>query len=278
MFTSNLNDKKRYLNGLISYIIIFFFVNIIVSQLIQTSFISYYNLDIDIFKEIISSTDYSYYLSDIFLDTQYYYTTTIILKMSSIINLITYIILLITFIFIYLKDFKNDFDVFTQIDVVENKSSNFIKTCGKWLLIYYFFNYLIGVVTLILNNLFKIDSSQNQIIIELALKYSAIPMIISAGLIGPLVEELIFRKSIFGLFENKKIALVVSTISFSVIHILSSIGMGYNLIQLLVMLIPYVSAGALFGFIYIKTNYNIYYVTLIHMFSNLLAITLLLLS
>ncbi len=270
-------SKSRYFNGIISYLIIFFLLNAFVSAIIQVIFLSIYEVDTSIFEEVLSSSNFLIYLKDEYINTEYFNAAKLIIKMSSTINLTIYILLFLACSFIYFKDFKVDSNIFTP-EIPKRKISLFFKTLVKWIFIYYFINYLSGLIIMLLNNLVNIDSSTNQLIIESSLKYAPIPMIIAAGFLGPLVEELIFRKSIFGLINNKKIALLVSTISFACIHILSSFGQGYNTLQLLVMTIPYITGGLLFGFIYIKTNCNIYYVTIIHMISNLLAIIILLLS
>lgn len=270
-------NKSRYINGILGYIIIFFLINVIISAIVQSIYISIHDINIDLFTEIIKSENYLIYLTDQYLNTEFFSTTVLIVKMSSTINLVSYILLISMCCVNFLKDFKIDASIFKNNESEENNLLNFTKKLLKFFFFYYACSYIIGFLTQFLNQIVDIDISNNQQFIEEALKYSPFAMIIAAGFLGPIVEELIFRKSIFGLIKNDKISLLVSTISFAMIHIISSFSLGYNFLQLLVMTIPYLTGGLLFGFIYLKTNKNIYYVILIHTFSNLISILFLLL-
>lgn len=93
-------------------------------------------------------------------------------------------------------------------------------------------------------------------------------MIISAVILGPIVEELIFRKAFFGVISNQKVAVVVSSFIFGLIHVLAE----PTFLDLVINIIPYVVIGFVFGYIYTKHHKNLFIVTLVHMITNLISI------
>src|SRR5690554_7517728 len=136
----------------------------------------------------------------------------------------------------------------------------------------------INCINVIANtNNFKITNeiSANQITINLMLKSPYfILMVLSAVILGPIVEELVFRKSFFGLIKNDKIALIVSSLVFGLIHITTEILSG-NIALVIVGSIPYIAGGFVFGYIYMRHKKNIVIPILAHMLYNLLSILLL---
>jgi hypothetical protein len=91
---------------------------------------------------------------------------------------------------------------------------------------------------------------------------------ISAVIIGPVVEELIFRKAIFGLISNDKVALAVSTFIFGAIHLLGEA----SILEALVNGVAYFVMGFVFGYIYLKNNRNIMVPIIVHVLSNLISV------
>lgn len=98
--------------------------------------------------------------------------------------------------------------------------------------------------------------------------------IISAVLIGPLVEELVFRHAIFAFFKGKLewIAVAISAIAFGLIHVVSEPTVGlffYNLT-------PYLLSGVAFGVCYKLSKKETMALTMSHMVWNLLSVILVL--
>ena len=103
-------------------------------------------------------------------------------------------------------------------------------------------------------------------------------------IMGPLVEEFIFRKSYFGVFKNNYLALVISSVVFGAMHITTSYPMlaaVYPPVQafgyMLAIGIPYFAMGFTFGMIYIKSDRNLLASTAVHIFNNFTATCLALL-
>ncbi|MGM9972382.1 MAG: lysostaphin resistance A-like protein [Anaeroplasmataceae bacterium] len=134
-----------------------------------------------------------------------------------------------------------------------------------------------GVVNLISYLVGKVvPDSENQKTIEMVFSYKAyIPvMVFVVGILGPVIEELVFRKAIFTIFKGKNflIPLIVSTIVFSLPHMLSTSNV--KVWQWLIMFIPYLASGLMLGGIYKLGKENIYYSLIAHFINNIVAIIL----
>jgi len=136
---------------------------------------------------------------------------------------------------------------------------------------------IIGLLAQVIGNFVPAaNQTQNQLLINLMLRGPGIPlMILAAVIFGPLVEEIVFRKAFFGLIKNKYIALLISAITFGLVHMTSEIFSG-DWYGVLVNSIQYIGMGAIFGLIYLKTNKNVWIVTLIHALYNLITLLIIL--
>lgn len=132
-------------------------------------------------------------------------------------------------------------------------------------------NYLSSVISELLSGAFSmpISESINQIMIVRMLNSDGVIFIVlSAVIIGPIVEELVFRKSIFGLIKNQKLALVISAVIFGAIHLTAEA----SIISALINGISYFTIGAIFGYIYLKNNKNIMAPIVVHILVNLVSV------
>ncbi|MBU1143058.1 MAG: CPBP family intramembrane metalloprotease [Firmicutes bacterium] len=137
-------------------------------------------------------------------------------------------------------------------------------------------NIFAGYLSEIMSNLFKLAPSEsiNQEVIVSALRSEGmILMILSAVILGPIVEELIFRKAVFGLIKSNGMALFVSTFVFGIIHLVGEASVQ----EALVNGISYFVMGFIFGYIYIKNNRNIMIPIAVHILSNLVSVLFILL-
>lgn len=114
----------------------------------------------------------------------------------------------------------------------------------------------------------------NQITIINALQSEGVIfMLLSAVILGPIVEELIFRKAVFGLIRSDKLALFVSTFIFGTIHLVNEA----SIAEALVTGVSYYMMGFVFGYIYLKNDRNIWIPTIVHIASNLISVVAILL-
>lgn len=134
-------------------------------------------------------------------------------------------------------------------------------------------NIISGALSEILSKLLNhtADTSVNQESINAMLTSSLAPLMIFVAVVGaPIVEELVFRKAFFSLIKNQWTALVVSSLVFSLMHILGETTFAGFLINLIV----YGTSGAALGFVYIYYKRNIYAPIFVHALSNLISVLL----
>ena len=95
--------------------------------------------------------------------------------------------------------------------------------------------------------------------------YSALSVCICA----PIVEELIYRKTIKNIFINKTLAIIASGLIFGIAHVIGT----YQSLQDLLYIIPYGSFGAVFMYIFIDSK-NIWSTITIHFMHNTILLLL----
>lgn len=167
------------------------------------------------------------------------------------------------FIFILRKELSSD---------IKNFRKNAKKFFG-YIIIGLFACYLLTTVVGTIYELLGITGvSDNQTTINDALYSSAkVPMILSVILFAPFVEEILFRKLLFGTVEEKFklkpiIAIIASTLVFSLIHV-SGDG---NLIYIF----QYIPLAFVITYSYYISGRNIYVPIGIHFLNNLISILL----
>ncbi|HAX02992.1 MAG: hypothetical protein A2Y45_06125 [Tenericutes bacterium GWC2_34_14] len=188
---------------------------------------------------------------------------------SSILNFLIYLIMIPGIIYFMKRDIVFDY--------------NEAKSKGKELIIPIILGYAyVWAGNLISNalstyiassyNLNVAESVNQRAIISAVTSSTGILMIISAVFIGPIIEELVFRKALFGLIKNNTVALLVSTVVFGLIHVVGEA----SLAEALVNGVAYFVMGFVFGFIYLKSDRNIVIPTIVHIINNGVSILLIL--
>ena len=151
-----------------------------------------------------------------------------------LIQVFAYIPLLIFFAIFLIRDFINDF-----IDFGKDTKKNFLKIL-MWFGILYAASYAIALVYQILN---ITGQSDNESLLTLMMDSDAkILFLITIVIIGPFVEEVLYRKLIFDTVEKtfklKPIfAIVISVLIFSLIHVSDAENIIY-VFQYIAMAIP----------------------------------------
>lgn len=171
-------------------------------------------------------------------------------------DLIVIGILLIVYRKTLIKDFKSYFK-----DFLNNFEQSF-----KY--------YIVGLAIMIISNLIIVVFINNQIAsneesVRSLIDIVPLYMIFSVSIYAPITEELIFRKGIREIFNNKYLYIISSGIIFASMHLASE-----NLsLNTLLYIIPYSSLGITFAYTYYKTN-NIFSTIMLHSFHNTMAIIL----
>ena len=178
-----------------------------------------------------------------------------------IITLINDILFLTILISIYYKSIKKNLFQYFKYNLKEN-----LKTSISY--------WLIGLGIMVVSNLFIAiimngQLADNEETVRNMIDIAPLYMLFQLAIYAPISEELIFRRSIRDIFDNKWLYALVSGLIFGGLHVISSIT---NLTSLL-YLIPYCSLGIVFALLYYKTN-NIFSSITVHALHNTLALIL----
>lgn len=180
---------------------------------------------------------------------------------SIALNTFVYISLLVSGIILLKKQIVTDFKSLCNKDAVK-----VFCMCLIALGCAYFGEYFGTIIS----SLFGNSDSMNQQAIQLMLfsKYGFI-LIIETVLIGPIVEELVFRKAIHDTLRYLKLPnwaiLGISSVLFGLIHVISG-GDFYNVF-------PYIFMGVSLGYLEMKSK-NIFPSIFVHIFINSVATSL----
>ena len=243
--------KKNGLKTIIAYLLIFEILSVLVALAVKFIYQSQ-NLD------ILEPENYNF--------------------ASSLINLVVYLILFVAIMFLNHKELLTDVKEF-------GKEKNHIVL--KVLAGYGIFYIINGSCSLLVSNIEYYGNFMHQVlhtgkeILTTAENQSAIEeivhsngfwmMALSAGIIGPICEEVVFRKAFFNICKTKEMGILLSSICFGLIHMTSSIGQ-FDTFSLILMTLPYVFSGFAFGLLYIKNDCNIMVPTIVHMLSNIISL------
>lgn len=151
-----------------------------------------------------------------------------------------------------IKDYKNNFKEY------------FIFGLRYW---------LIGIILMIISNMIismiYTNQSANEEIVQNILDNYPIYMIFSASIFAPFVEELIYRKSVKDIFDNKYnyLYIIISGLLFGFVHTLANVESTMELLYI----IPYGIMGSIFAYIYTKTD-NILVPMSLHFIHNTITI------
>ena len=119
---------------------------------------------------------------------------------------------------------------------------------------------IFGVVACIINELLTpFVTTENQQILVRMIHTLPILSAIFICLLGPFVEEFVFRYSFDIFIKNEKLFLVISSFVFGLLHT-SGFGAGWWL---------YVLLGFFMGIVYIKSNHNIVASIIVHVLLNI---------
>lgn len=196
------------------------------------------------------------------------YIFSFIIKNINISNNTLYVTLLILseittlalLLFVFRKKIKKDF-------------KDFDKNYKKYLALG-FKIWLIGLIVMIISNsiihyLITNSIPYNQELNIIAIKKLPLYSVISAVMVGPLIEEITFRLSFKENLTNKKLYYILSVALFAGIHTINGITSPLELLYF----IPYGSLALAFSYILDKTD-NVFTTTVIHSLHNALSIIL----
>ena len=185
--------------------------------------------------------------------------------LSNIAQLISSVVILIVLIIIYFRNLKGHFSFLKDYKLI-------FKTLGYALLVYF--------VTICYNLFLPLaggsgEDGSNVALIKESMKKQYWIMFLLVVVIGPVIEELLFRFISFKCLKNvvsKNVLLLISTILFTIPHMLSLFSSN-DLLGDLLALPKFLIIGWMLGSYYYKNN-EIGRVILVHMLYNIVSFVL----
>ena len=162
-----------------------------------------------------------------------------------------------------IKEFKEYFSNFIK---------NFRSTFG-----YYIIGFILMVLfNSIINNFLGGNGANNETMIRSLIHKYPLYMLFSVAIYAPFIEEIIFRRSIKDIiksFGNNKITkytyIIISGLIFAAMHVIGTASSTTDYLYI----IPYMSLGIVFAYIYDKTD-NLFSTIVLHSFHNTMAVIL----
>lgn len=182
---------------------------------------------------------------------------------ATILNFCSNIIFCLFLIIIFRKELIKEWKIY------KNKFSDNVDIGIKyWLL------GLLGMMTanIIISILLNANQATNEQAVQQMISSFPILMIINAGIIAPINEEILFRKCFKNVFKGKWAFILSSGIFFGFLHVSSAV-IGFictptfELFRQSLYIIPYSCLGICFASMYYKTN-SVYTSIFMHMFHN----------
>lgn len=115
----------------------------------------------------------------------------------------------------------------------------------------------------IISLILKQNVSENEALVRESIKLAPLYMLFTCSIVAPIFEEMVFRKSFYGLIKWKWLFVLVSGLTFGLLHVLGSYSSPLDFLYV----IPYGSMGCAFAYLLTKTN-NITLPIIIHMIHN----------
>ena len=166
------------------------------------------------------------------------------IKNEVVCNIISDLVFIVILYLMYFKDLNSEFNIFTK-DFKKNAKISF-----KY--------YLLGFMGMVFCNILiaiclgGISSNESQV--REMLYSSVVPTMISIAIIAPIMEELIFRKSLQPVIKNKWIYVVVCGLLFGGAHLLTNIMNNEFVWTDLFYILPYACLGGSFALMDYETK------------------------
>lgn len=179
-------------------------------------------------------------------------------KMNVCLSAFASIMLAIILFFIYRKELIEEWKKFK-----DNFRKNFDIGLNNW-----FWGLMAMVIfNTLLNVLFKAGTANNEQSVQSMISTLPWAMLIMSGIVAPITEEIVFRKSIRKIFKNRSLYILVSGFLFGLAHVFSSATTFTDWLFIL----PYGSLGVAFAASYYDSE-TIFTPIMFHMLHNILLV------
>ena len=156
-------------------------------------------------------------------------------------------------IIIYRKDLKKEWKIF------KSKLSDNLDIGIKYWLIGLFF---MMSTNILINLIWKSGTATNEQAVQKMITSLPFVMLLSAGILAPLNEEILFRKCFRDTFKNNIVFALASGIFFGFLHVSTA-----TTLSQFIYIVPYSCLGISFAVMYIKTK-SVFTSMMMHMAHN----------
>lgn len=181
-------------------------------------------------------------------------------SMEVMLSVFSEAVILIVFFFIYRRDLREDFQKFIKHPV------RCLDTGFRY--------WMVGLIIMMVSNsiihfYFNAGQANNEQAVQSMIKALPWMMVLNAGVLAPINEEIVFRKAFRDVFSNKWLFVFLSFLFFGGAHVVLSAS---SLVDYL-YIIPYGVLGASFALSYYETD-SIFTSICLHMFHNMILVLL----
>jgi membrane protease YdiL (CAAX protease family) len=237
-----LKEKRRFVLAAVIYAFFYFVFGLVVTEVLK------------LFPSLVETTNG---------------TTGLTAGGAALQNIINYLLLVTGILVVIKNDIFGDFKTFFA---KRKHSIGLVVLIGFGFIVV---NIITGQLVTLLNNALDVAPSVNQSLVGILLQSEfGLPFAFVAVVLGPVVEEMIFRKTLFQLIQSPIVAVIVSAFLFAIIHV----GAEPSFIAFLVNSVGYFIPGLVFGLLYLRYQKNIAPLMVIHIINNLVSILLTLLQ
>lgn len=167
------------------------------------------------------------------------------------------LVLLMVLFFIYRIDLRREWKCFKK------NFNQSVDSCFK-----YWFLGLVGMMVsnILINMFLKLGQADNEQLVQGMISTLPIAMLLNAGIIAPIIEEIIFRKAFRDTIRNKWKFIIISSLVFGFMHVM----VATTFIDL-IFFIPYTCLGIAFAYMYCDTD-SVFTSILAHILHNTILI------
>ena len=123
--------------------------------------------------------------------------------------------------------------------------------------------FIMTVSSILISLILKQEVSQNEALVRQSIKIAPLYMLFTCSIVAPIFEEMVFRRSLYGLIRFKWLFILVRGLGFGLLHVLGSYSSALDFLYV----IPYGAMGCCFAYLLTKTN-NITLPIIVHMLHN----------
>ncbi len=151
------------------------------------------------------------------------------------------ITLIIILWLIYKNDLKKEFSIF------KGNWKHIISENFKY---WVFGLALMSILNILITTITSSDIANNEEAVRGMIRTFPIYAMFSVCIVAPIVEEIVFRKTLWDIIKNKTILIIISGLLFGLVHVIGS----YETYIDLLYILPYGVFGSIFAYMYHKTK------------------------